>query len=430
MSQTTTHQSKEAFLAPFQKHLNGKAIVPHIRTAAQEALAGLEFPTKRTEDWKYTNLKTLQQKSFKQASEGNISDVQPWLIPGLEADLIVFVNGQYQESLSSITYNQGIVRIVPFHQLEAADMPVFEQHFGQIVDGEKDIFSALNTAFADQGVMIHIGKGNIAPKPVMLLHINQGEGHTVGLQHRNLFVAEASSQVKIVEAFFSTGEGDSLRNNLTEISVAENANLEYIKLQLESETASQIDTTEVHQGRDSKASVFTITLSGDLIRNNLIFKLNDENTESHLMGTYLLSGRQHVDNFTQVHHKMPNCYSNELYKGILDEKSSAAFTGRINVYEDAQKTNAYQSNRNIILSETANIYTKPQLEIYADDVKCSHGATTGRIDEDAMFYLRARGINETEAKKLMIQAFTLEVTENISIEAVSEYVEGLVANRY
>lgn len=417
-------------MTSFRKHLNGKALVPPVREQAQSALEKLEIPTKRWEDWKYTSLNVIEEKNYIGAPEAEVQDIAPYLIPDFEADLLVFVNGVFKSELSNIEHNKAALNVLPFHEIKGAHAEVFERHFGKLIDAGEDIFAALNTAFADQGVMIHIPKGKIASHPIQILHLSTPAGNNIALQHRNLFVVEENSVARVVESFYTIGEGASLRNNINEVSVGANAQLEYIKLQLESTEASQVDRTEIHQARDSKVSVFTITMGGELVRNNLIFRLNDQNTESHLMGTYLLNGRQHVDNFTQVNHQEPNCFSNELYKGILDEKSTGAFTGRINVFRDAQKTNAYQSNRNILLSKTANIYTKPQLEIYADDVKCSHGATTGQLDKEAMFYLRARGLSEMEAKKLMIHAFTLEVIENISLEPVRDYLEELVSNRY
>lgn len=430
MSNSTMNTSKEALLSSFRKHLNGKALIPSVREQAQAALDKLDIPTRRWEDWKYTSLKGLQEKAFVPAPQAQIEDIKPYLIPGLESDVLVFVNGVLDTKQSSLELNKGTVHIVPFHQIQGEHKDVFGKYFGKLISSDQDIFSAINTAYADQGVMIHVPKGKVASHPIQIVHIGTPAGSNIALQHRNLFIVEDNASAKVVESFYTIGEGASLRNNLNELTVGANAQLEYVKLQLEGLEASQIDRTEVHQGRDSKASVFTITMGGELVRNNLIFRLNDQNTESHLMGTYLLDGQQHVDNFTQVNHQEPNCFSNELYKGILDEQSTGAFTGRINVFRDAQKTNAYQSNRNILLSNNANIYTKPQLEIYADDVKCSHGATTGQLDKEAMFYLRARGLSKDKATKLMIHAFTLEVIENISLEPVQEYLEGLVSNRY
>ncbi|MCI4670732.1 MAG: Fe-S cluster assembly protein SufD [Bacteroidia bacterium] len=430
MSNSTLNTSKEELLKSFRKNLNGKALVPSVREQAQAALEKLEIPNRRMEDWKYTSLESLQKKNFVTPSPSEISDVDPFKIEGLVSDVLVFVNGVYKEELSSLGLNEGNLHLVPFHHVKGESLEVLNKYFGKLVASENNLFSAINTAYADQGLLIYVPKGKIAEHPVQIVHISTPEGNDIALQHRNLLVVEDNASAKVVESFYTIGEGSTLRNNLHEVTVGANAQLEYIKLQLEGSEASQIDHTEVHQGRDSKASVFTITMGGDLVRNNLIFRLNDQNTETHLMGTYLLNGRQHVDNFTQVNHQEPNCFSNELYKGILDEKSTGAFTGRINVFRDAQKTNAYQSNRNILLTKTANIFTKPQLEIYADDVKCSHGATTGQLDKEAMFYLKARGLSEDKARKLMIHAFTLEVIENISLEPVQEYLEQLVSDRY
>ncbi|MEL6843775.1 MAG: Fe-S cluster assembly protein SufD, partial [Bacteroidota bacterium] len=345
-------------------------------------------------------------------------------------DLLVFVNGQYQSDLSSISLNADVLYVSDLQNLSGAGIEAFEANFGSVSNGQEGIFAALNTAYAQEGVLVHVPKGKVAKAPIHILHLSEANGEALGMQHRNLVVVGESAEAKIVETTHTLGQGPTFRNAFTEIIVGDNAGLEYVKIQRESDEAFQVDRTEVSQGRDSRFSIFTFTFSGELMRNNLRIRLLGEHLESHLMGLYLLDGQQHVDNHTTVDHAKPNGFSNELYKGIMDEQSTGVFRGRIHVYEDAQKTNAYQTNRNIILSETANVNTKPQLEIYADDVKCSHGATTGRLDESAMFYMKARGIKEIEARKMLVKAYSMEVVENVSIEPVQELLSQLIDTRY
>lgn len=419
-----------AFITPFIASENGQTRGKVVRTEAQSALEQLQFPGRKTEDWKYTPLRALEKRQLQRYQVPGIDSIDAYLIPELEADVLVFVNGQYQANLSRLSLNEGVLTVSTLRNLSGAELEAFEAHFGSVIPVDTDVFTAMNSAYAHEGVFVHLKKGKVAPAPLHILHMSSASEQDLGMQHRNLFVVEDNAEAKIVETYHSLGEGSSFRNSVTEIVVGANAGLEYIKIQQESDSASQIDRVEVSQHKDSRFTIYTLTFSGDMVRNNLRIRLNGEHTESNLMGLYLLSGTQHVDNFTKVDHAQPNCYSNELYKGIVDEQATGVFSGQIHVFEDAQKTNAFQSNRNIVLTDTANIYTKPQLEIYADDVKCSHGATTGKLDESAMFYLMARGIPENKARKMLVNAFAMEVAENLSLEPVQAYLEELVANRY
>ncbi|MEZ4686913.1 MAG: Fe-S cluster assembly protein SufD, partial [Bacteroidia bacterium] len=392
-------------------------------------LSEIELPTIRSEAWRYSSLRDLLAMNLRPAAAVPMVEYAPYDIAGLDADRIVFVNGQYQPGLSDIQNSTDELCVCQLKDLEGDGpcLAAFEAHFAELATAEKDIFTALNNAYASEGLVIRVKRNQQVSRPVHILHINEGEADFY-TQIRNLLVVEPGAEVKIVESF--VGEGRAFRNHVTEIIVGENAGCEWVKLQHEDDSAALIDRTEVKQSNDSRCTVFTLTFSGGLVRNNFHLHLDGQNTESHIMGLSLLDQNQHVDNFTSIDHRQPNCFSNELYKGIYNDSASGAFRGRIHVFPDAQKTNAYQSNRNILLSDEASIDTKPQLEIYADDVKCSHGATTGRIDKDALFYLRARGIPELEANKLMIQAFAGEVSQEISMEAVREHVESLIARRF
>ena len=432
MSTLTTDHTKDSFIQAFRPTtLNGSSVALSAREAAENALSTLSLPTKKTEAWKYTQLKSLLKQSY-QLPQGysEIDSIEPYLIPGLEADRLVFINGTYAPEWSDLSRNGEAIQVSPISELTASQKSMLEAQLGTVVAPEDDIFAALNTAFAKEGTLIQVLAGKVAPAPVYLLHLTQAGPQASLSQSRNLFVVEKGAEAQVIASHHTIGEGHSLSNTLTEIVVGDNAGLEYVNFQLESAQASRIERTEVRQGNDSRCSVYTFTFRGDLIRNQLTMWLDGQNTESNLMGAYLLSGQQHVDNHTQVHHLKPNCYSNELYKGIIDEQATAVFSGKIHVYEDAQKTNAYQSNRNILLSDTANMYTQPQLEIYADDVKCSHGATTGRLDKEAMFYLKARGIKDYDARIMLIYAFAMEVAEKLKQESLKDYVSDLISNRF
>lgn len=401
-----------------------------VREQAEQALAQLEVPTRKWEAWKYTQLKAVVGRPYQLGRGGKIEDLEPYVIPGLEGDRLVFINGHLAPEWSDLSNNQDALQISSFSGLKAEDKALLEERLASVVAPDDDIFAALNTAFAAEGTLIRVPKNHQAVAPIQLIHVTE-TGATAALnQFRNFFLVESGASAQIVATHHTIGEGQSLSNTLTEVIVEANADLEYVNFQLESDAAARIERTEVRQAADSNCQIYTFTFSGDVVRNHLTMWLDGSNIESHLKGTYLLSGQEHVDNFTQVHHMKPNCYSNELYKGIMSDQSTGVFSGKIHVYEDAQKTNAYQSNRNILLSDTANIYTKPQLEIYADDVKCSHGATTGRLDRDAMFYLQARGIPAERARLILIHAFAMEVAEELKNEAVKAYLDQLIEQRF
>ena len=266
--------------------------------------------------------------------------------------------------------------------------------------------------------------------PIHIIHISSANQNTI-INSRNLIVVESNAQAKIVESYETVDSNAKVFNNaLTEIVVEENAIVDHYKIQDEKGFGYLLSTTQAIQKKESVFSTNTFTLSGSLVRNNLTIVLDGEYIESHLNGLYLTNGNQVVDNHTLVDHQKPNCNSNELYKGIIEDKSSATFNGKIYVRKDAQKTNAFQSNKNILLSDDGTINTKPQLEIYADDVKCSHGTSTGKLDADKIFYLRARGLSEASAKKLLMHAFASEVVDTIKIAALREYVEEKISKRF
>ena len=432
MSSTTNHSIKENFvqgLIPRSK--NGVNSLLPLSQVATKALPDLEFPGKKWEEWRYTSIKPLVTKNYLPGESFSVGSIDPYLIPGLEADIYVFLNGVYAPELSRITYNENLLQVIPIHELSGENLETFKEYAGSLIGVEDNIFTAINSLYIHNGICIISAKNSEGKAPIHLLHLStSNSGVETSIQHRNLFLAERGSHFQVVETFHSIGEHVTLRNSLSEIFVKENAKLSYLKFQSENTQSSQIDHSTAHLERDSNFSIHTISFGGKVIRNNLKVILDGPNGNAHLMGLYLLDGVQHVDNHTKVDHAKPHCYSNELYKGIMADQATGVFNGRIHVFQDAQKTNAFQSNRNILLSDTSNMFTKPQLEIYADDVKCSHGATTGKLDSDAMFYLRARGLNEIQAKKLLIQAFATEVTDSLEIEAAQTYLAQLIEERF
>lgn len=414
---------------------NSPRALSALQQDAFQQFESLDLPTSKHEEWKYTNLRNLLQNDFRFPTESesfalNAADVAPHLMDHGDANVLVFVNGFYRRDLSTVHSPVEELHVENIGQAHAKYTEVIDKYFARIATYQKDAFTALNTAVSENGAFIYVPGNKVIEKPVYLYFITDATGANVVSQPRNLFVVGRNSQATFVESFRTIGTHIGFTNVVTEVVVQENAVAEYYKIQNETSQAYHIGTTQALQARDSKFSSTTISLSGSLIRNNLNIVIDAENCESNLYGLYVLNGKSHVDNHTLVDHAKPRSYSNELYKGILDDKSTGVFNGKIMVRPDAQKTNAFQSNRNIVLSAEASMNTKPQLEIFADDVKCSHGATTGQLDEEMLFYLRARGIGLDAAKALLMQAFAGDVLNHIRLEPVRNYVEAVIADRF
>jgi Fe-S cluster assembly protein SufD len=420
----------------FEKSLDGSASSP-VHERRKEAIQHFErlgFPTTKHEEWKYTDVKGLLKGEFDfipntASTSLSVSDVEELLIPDTDANVLVFINGVYQAGLSKIISAPDEITIQDFSKAYATHASLIDTYFAKLAAYHTQAFVALNTAFAQSGTFIHIPNNKIVQKPVIIYHITDAGGAKPVSMPRNLIVAGKNSQASVAEIYLTKGEGSSFTNTVTEIVVQENANLEHTKIQNEGSQAYNIGTTQVHQARDSKFFSVTVSLNGAVVRNDLNIVLDDQNCEANLFGLYMPTGKTHIDNHSLVDHAKPHCYSNELYKGILDGKSTGVFNGKIFVRQDAQKTNAFQSNRNILLSKEASMNTKPQLEIFADDVKCSHGATTGQLDEDMLFYLRARGIGLDKAKALLMYAFAADIINQIKIESVKHYIENAISGR-
>jgi Fe-S cluster assembly protein SufD len=305
---------------------------------------------------------------------------------------------------------------------------LFEQHYGKYADKEKDSFQALNMAFAQDGFFIYVPDNVVVDKPMQMVSIINWDKELF-IQTRNLVIMGKNSKMTMVHCDDSTNQEAMLKNSVTEVFIDEGANLEHYKLQNLNNQSTLINATWFRQMKDSILTSNAITLNGGLIRNYTHTVLDGEGASADIYGVYLMDKTQHVDNQVYVDHAKPNCYSNELFKGILDEEATASFHGHILVRKDAQQTNAFQNNKNILMSDTAKAHSKPFLEIYADDVKCSHGATVGQLDPEAMFYLRQRGICEANARLLLLYAFAGEIVEKVSIEALRERVDDMIRKR-
>ncbi len=422
----------EQLLGAFDHVSKQNAVLTAVRLEALARFENLGFPTIKNEEWKYTNLKSLSQQQFFLNAPSQLTQTQlsEMYVADTEATALVFVNGVYKAELSHIAPQAAGIVVTTFGQALEQYPQEVEKYFAQFADYQKDGITALNTAFAQEGLFVYVPEKQVVEHPVYLYHISDSQEVAPMAHLRTLIVAGKSSQSTFVNLFLSKGSHKSFVTAVAEISIAENASVNYYTLQNESEHASHIATTQAHIARDGHFRAHTYSLRGALVRNNLNMVLAGSNIEAHMYGLYLLNGTTHVDNHTLADHQQPHSYSNELYKGILDGKSTGVFNGKIYVKPDAQKTNAFQSNRNLVISKEASMNTKPQLEIFADDVKCSHGATVGQLDEEMLFYLRSRGIGFESARALLMRAFADDVLQNIEIEPLKEYVDHLIETRF
>ena len=375
------------------------------------------IPNAKYEDYKYCNIEGILRKEFKTISGKEIAvDVtdlkKKYFIK--DAYNIYVVNGKLIEG--SETPDKSSLSAI-----DKSPTEILKKHLSKYAVTNSDVLLALNTAYADRGLFLHIT--SVVEKPIIIHHINSLEGNLL-FNTRNLIVVEKNAQTKIAEFFYST-DNKSFNNNVTEVFVGEHAHCNHILIQNAGEKNYSVNATKVQQETYSNYTNSCFTFSGALVRNNLNTAIDGQFAEAHLFGLFITNGTQLVDNHTLVDHLKPNCHSNELYKGIVDGKSTAVFNGQIFVERDAQKTNAYQSSKNILLSNDATVNAKPELEIYADDVKCSHGTTTGKIDTNALFYLKSRGIGEEKARTLLLFAFAHEVIGQLSIDSVKEHVTEL-----
>jgi len=400
------------------------------RADALEVFQTLGLPYPKHEEYKYTPITRTLEKNFTftpSAASGPLADAKQFYIKGIEGNRIVFIDGVFSKEHSSLQSNE--VHIQKLNEALEQKNEAAVTHFSKYVDYKTDALAAWNRAAWTDGVLITVPANTVVDKPIVIYNIVNGTAGEVTSVARNLFVIEKNSEAVIIEKFDSTGDANHFTNYVNEIVICENAGLEFYSIQNDNGNRYQFNLTQIYQKNNSRLNTYTFTLSGKMLRNNLQLSLDGEGIESHMYGLYLLEKDTHADNHTVVDHKKPNSFSNELYKGVMDGNSKGVFNGKIYVRPNAQKTNAFQSNRNVLLSDKATINTKPQLEIWADDVKCSHGCTTGQIDEEALFYLQSRGISKETARAMMLYAFAGEVLDHVSNPAMKEYVDALISER-
>jgi Fe-S cluster assembly protein SufD len=418
----------QQIFASFTANQSGEAV--ELKKSALEALKKTGLPGRKLEEYRFTPITAALTKNIdwtNRLTPSLLASADSFLIPDWEGDVIVLLNGVFSKELSKLSASSAKVQRIADAFSEGN--PLLKSYFDKQNGSSNDPFSLLNSAFWTDGVFIHVPANAKVEKPIHILHLHDAEKEQVIANTRLLTIVEEGSHFTLIESFHSIGTKSVFNSCAGEIVVKENAQLHYCQLQQDAGNSYQVANTFIHQESGSRVDTFTLTLDGKLVRNNLSIALDGENCESHFHGLYLLKGNTLADNHTVVDHRKPNSFSNEMYKGVMADQSKGVFNGKIFVRPHAQKTNAFQSNRNILLDETATINTKPQLEIWADDVKCSHGCTTGQLDEEALFYLRSRGIPQKEAKALLLHAFASETYANIENERVKAYVEKLISQR-
>ncbi len=394
----------------------------------------LGIPNSKNEEWRYTRIGGLFNKDYffaghTAAKTLSAAQLAALRLPGHDqANELFFINGRFSFE-HSVVRSASLV-ILPLEEAAQSEYAaIVAANLGHSAKYLQDGINALNTAFVQGGLFMHVKKGQVPEHPVYIYHVSDADAGNVFSQPRSLIHIAENAQVQLMETFFTIGSAESFTNQVMEIVVEKDALLEFYKIQNDAPSTSQVSTTHIRQTGKSYTHVVTISLNGGIVRNNLNVVLEAEYCEAHLYGLYFQQGNTHVDNHTVVDNVKPHCLSNELYKGIINDKATAVFNGKIFVQPQAQKTNAYQSNKNILLSADASVNTKPQLEIFADDVKCSHGCTIGRLNEEGLFYLQSRGINETIARSLLVHAFAVDILEHIKPVQIREYVNQLISER-
>jgi len=435
----TDVRPEDRFISAFKVNhgetLNGtNASIAQQREDAIERFAQLGIPTNDLELWKYTNIAKIIDRPYTLPlgeAEATVdkSDIAPFLYDGMDAHRVVLVNGRVDESLSDIGELPSGVVVSSLAQAGKEHPDIVEEHYGKYADFEDEALTALNTAFVQDGAFVYVPSGTIVEKPIFFLHVTASD-EDLFLQPRHLFVVEDGAIAKIVEAQHSLTDANTFTNTVGEAFVGEKGNLDHYLIQDEGDTASQVHTRAAQQKDDSVYSTQTVTFSGEVVRNNATIEADGSFCESNLFGLCIGKDEMHVDNHTRMDHVQPDCKSNELYKHVLNDDSTAVFNGKVFVSRGSQRIDAYQQNDTIVLTKGAQIYTKPELEIYADDVVCSHGATTGQMDEEGIFYLRSRGLTERRARILMLQAFCEEVLEEFQIDALKEDVTEQIRTRF
>jgi Fe-S cluster assembly protein SufD len=450
---TRAPSSIEVYRGDFETQAAGPDWLQDLRRRGIERFESLGYPTTKNEDWHFTSVARIAERAFRHASLESApakddadrrgssrrkgdpanslglkpADLERFGFGQAEWHRLVFINGVFDESLSSFEEIGDSVRIGSLAQAIRMSSAAVEGNLGKIATFEQHAFTALNTAFISDGAFIELANEAVVEQPIHVLFISGGESAT---HPRNLIVAGRHSRASVIESYVSIRDGNYFTNAVTEIAVGEGAHIDHYKLQRESESAFHVGTMQAREERNSQLHSFSLAVGGALARTNIYTSLDGDAATCTLNGLYLTDGTQHIDNQTSIEHIAPNCPSHELYKGVLDGRSHGVFNGKVYVHPEAQKTDGKQSNNNLLLSPGARVDTKPQLEIFADDVKCTHGATVGRLDELAMFYLNSRGIGPETARVLLTYAFAADVLETIELEPLKHELEKMVLARF
>ena len=426
---------KEKLLASFmafEEKIDTHSELHQVRSSAIKNFENKGFPTKKEEAWKYTSLNAILKNDFsvfpKKENAIEFKDVKKYFLHEIDTYKVVFIDGIFSSFLSSTTHDGLDVCLMASALSKPKYKMVIDTYFNQIASKEESLTS-LNTAFSLEGAYINIPKSKVVEKPIEIIYFSTGNEAALMVQPRNLIIVGENAHVQIVERHQSLNSNPVLTNSVTEIFAQKRAIVDYYKVQNDVQTANLIDNTYIAQKQESRVAVHTFSFGGNITRNNLNFYHQGERIDSTLKGITIIGDKQHVDHYTLVHHATPNCESHQNYKTILDGSATGVFNGKIYVEKEAQKTDAFQQNNNILLTDKASINAKPQLEIFADDVKCSHGCTIGQLDESAMFYMQQRGIPKKEAKALLMYAFTSEVTNSIKISELKAKIGRIIADK-
>lgn len=420
-----------SFMA-FEEKIDTNSELHELRSHAIKNFENKGFPTKKEEAWKYTSLNAILKNDFsvfpKKENAIEFKDVKKYFLHEIDTYKVVFIDGIFSSFLSSTTHDGLDVCLMSSALTKPKYKMVVDTYFNQIASKEESLTS-LNTAFSLEGAYINIPKSKVVEKPIEIIYFSTGNEAALMVQPRNLIIVGENAHVQIVERHQSLNSNPVLTNSVTEIFAQKRAIVDYYKVQNDVQTANLIDNTYIAQKQESRVAVHTFSFGGNITRNNLNFYHQGERIDSTLKGITIIGDKQHVDHYTLVHHAQPNCESHQNYKTILNDNATGVFNGKIFVEKEAQKTDAFQQNNNILIGDKATINAKPQLEIFADDVKCSHGCTIGQLDESAMFYMQQRGIPKKEAKALLMYAFTSEVTNSIKIPELKAKIAKLIANK-
>jgi Fe-S cluster assembly protein SufD len=420
-----------SFMA-FEEKVDTFSDLHDVRTNAIKNFENKGFPSKKEEAWKYTSLNSILKNDFsvfpKRENSVDFAEVKKYFLHEVDTHKVVFIDGKFSSFLSATTHEGIDVCLMSSALTKPKYKLVIDEYFNKIASKDETLTS-LNTAFAEEGAYINIPKSKIADKPIEIIYFSTGIEDALMVQPRNLVIVGENAHVQIIERHQSLNNNPVLTNSVTEIFAQKRAIVDYYKIQNDNLTANLIDNTYISQKQESRASVHTFSFGGNLTRNNLNFYHFGEHIDSTLKGITIIGEKQHVDHYTLVQHSTPNCESHQNYKTIIGDSATGVFNGKIYVEKEAQKTNAFQQNNNILVSEKATINAKPQLEIFADDVKCSHGCTIGQLDESAMFYMQQRGIPRKEARALLMFAFCNEAIESIKIPELKQRITKIIASK-